>query len=315
MKTYPVRVVPVRLEPHPNADSLSIVRVGGFQCVVRTSSWEGVDIGAFVPPDSVVPEALAPVPGATRIRAVKLRGEYSEGLLVPAPEGAAIGDDVADVLGITHYEPVPEERGIQQGDSPPSWCPTYDLDNVRSVGGRRWDIGAPLVITEKIHGENWRAVFADGRLYVGSRTEWKVRATPDGRLTVPWSALESHPEIVAWLESHPGHTVYGEAYGGVGKFPYDVTNGRKIRVFDIYTGGRFLDWPDVAASGLPLVPVLDVVEWAGDVASLNPYAEGMTTLGGKHIREGAVVRPVSERGGERGVLKLVGRAYLAKGAA
>ena len=141
MKTYPVRVVPVRLEPHPNADSLSIVRVGGFQCVVRTSAWENVDIGAFVPPDSVVPEALAPVPGATRIRAVKLRGEYSEGLLVPAPEGAAIGDDVADVLGITHYEPVPEERGIQQGDSPPSWCPTYDLDNVLPLARGHLTVG------------------------------------------------------------------------------------------------------------------------------------------------------------------------------
>ena len=35
--THRVEIVPVNLEPHPNADTLSIVRVfDGYTCVVRT---------------------------------------------------------------------------------------------------------------------------------------------------------------------------------------------------------------------------------------------------------------------------------------
>src|SRR5271166_512909 len=40
-----------------------------------------------------------------RIAVKKLRGVISMGMLLPCPEGAEIGDDVAELLGITHYEP------------------------------------------------------------------------------------------------------------------------------------------------------------------------------------------------------------------
>ena len=55
MSTFRCDVVPVTLEPHPNADSLSLVRVGGYTVCVRTADWEGVDRGVYIPPDSVVP--------------------------------------------------------------------------------------------------------------------------------------------------------------------------------------------------------------------------------------------------------------------
>ncbi len=46
-----------------------------------------------------------------RITVKKLRGVISMGMLLPCPEGAEIGDDVAERLGITHYvEPIEEEK-------------------------------------------------------------------------------------------------------------------------------------------------------------------------------------------------------------
>ena len=42
MSEHRVEVVPVVLEQHPNADKLSIVKVRGWQCVVATSDWAGV---------------------------------------------------------------------------------------------------------------------------------------------------------------------------------------------------------------------------------------------------------------------------------
>jgi hypothetical protein len=48
--THRVEIVPVNLEPHPNADTLSIVRVfDGYTCVVRTADWEGVPFAAYIP--------------------------------------------------------------------------------------------------------------------------------------------------------------------------------------------------------------------------------------------------------------------------
>ena len=43
------------LEKHNNADALSIVRIGGYQVVVRTDSWKVGDLAVYIQPDSVVP--------------------------------------------------------------------------------------------------------------------------------------------------------------------------------------------------------------------------------------------------------------------
>src|SRR5271168_2975544 len=54
--THKVEVVPVKLEPHPNADRLSVVRVYNFTVVVNTADWQGVEKAAYVQPDSVLPD-------------------------------------------------------------------------------------------------------------------------------------------------------------------------------------------------------------------------------------------------------------------
>src|SRR6185436_3729435 len=114
MSNHAVEVVEPVLEPHGNADQLSVARIGGYQCVVRTQDWPSGKLGAYVPPDTLVPtEATefkfladkARIDGYYRVRAMKLRGALSFGLLVPAPEGSKLGDDVAQQLGCVHYEP------------------------------------------------------------------------------------------------------------------------------------------------------------------------------------------------------------------
>lgn len=85
MSTFKVEVVPVKLEPHPNADTLSLVRVfDNYTVAVRTEDWIGRTVGAYIPPDSVVPaerEQFAFLIGHPRIKAKKLRGIVSQGLL------------------------------------------------------------------------------------------------------------------------------------------------------------------------------------------------------------------------------------------
>ena len=78
MSNHSCDVVQVKLEEHPNADSLSIVRVGGYQCIVRTEDWKDGDLAVYVPPDSVVPdtEAFAFLGDHKRIKVRKLLANW-----------------------------------------------------------------------------------------------------------------------------------------------------------------------------------------------------------------------------------------------
>jgi len=149
-------VVAIKLRSHPNANSLSLVDVGDFQCAVRTADWRDGDLAVYIPPDSVVPETktFAFLKGHYRIKVKKLRGEWSMGLLVPAPGGAKIGDDCMEALGVTHYEPQVHGHFSTGGDNvvaPKGFFPTYDVLNFRKYA-RLFKDGEEVIVTEKIHG-------------------------------------------------------------------------------------------------------------------------------------------------------------------
>ena len=131
--THCIEVVPITLEPHPNADSLSIVRIYGYQCVIRTEDWIGVDRGAYIVPDSVVPTdrpEFAFLGEHSRIKVRRLRGVLSQGLLLPTPAGSQIGDDVATILGVTRYEePESFSTNGETGPAPEGIYPSYDVED------------------------------------------------------------------------------------------------------------------------------------------------------------------------------------------
>ncbi len=128
------------LEKHPNADSLSLVHIDGYQVVVKTENWKAGDLAIYIQPDSVVPVApqfeflwegmtfpdgIVPVK-RRRVTVRRFRGEYSEGMLLPLndfldvlPEGVAYlpGTDVAELLSITHYEPPEDPQQTTGGDN------------------------------------------------------------------------------------------------------------------------------------------------------------------------------------------------------
>lgn len=316
MSQHVVEVVPVALEPHPNADTLSIVRIFGYTVCVRTADWQGVSAGAYIPPDSVVPDTppFAFLSGHRRIRAKKLRGTVSMGLLVPAPDGARIGDDVAEVLGVVHYEPamLPGIRQTEDAPAPSGYSPVYDVESLRRYA-HLFEPGEPVWISEKIHGANARYVFRDGAMHAGSRTRWKKQ---DER-SIWWQALDATPELRAFCEVHEGVTVYGEVYGQVQDLKYGIESGVRFVAFDLLASNGF--WVNAedahgiaTASGVPWVPILRK-DFPFDLAAIEKMANGASVLGRYHCREGVVVRPLVERNDDRlgrVHLKLVGTDYL-----
>jgi len=103
-------VVRHKLRKHPKADTLSIADIEGaaWQVVVRTADFAQEGTAIYIPVDTVVPE----VPEFEflrdrkfRIKAIKLRGEYSYGLLIPNKDNLPVGEDVTERMGIKKYEP------------------------------------------------------------------------------------------------------------------------------------------------------------------------------------------------------------------
>lgn len=331
-----VPVVSVHLEKHPNADALSIVKVKGFTVVTRTDGWTEGQLAAYLPPDSVVdtrrPE-FAFLEDKDRIKVRKFRGVYSEGLLVPAPAGAKVGDDVAEQMGVTHYEPTIKHSkggGVTGGDTAPApegFRPGYDIENIKHYP----DIFLPneqVVMTEKIHGACARFAFVGGEYHAGSRREWKReygrKRVPSfwasvakrftghypewgwkwledaGRKNTWWQALDNTEGLWELLLDNDCLTAYGEIYGPVQHLTYGTPNQVKFALFDLWntTEQRWLNWEKLekfaSDYGVPAVPKLYSGPFNLDLA--RKLAEENSSIpGADHEREGVVIRPLIER--------------------
>jgi RNA ligase (TIGR02306 family) len=315
------------INKHPNADTLSITHVhGGYPCIVRTGELAEGDLAVYIPVDSMVPvdvprfSFLAPKGASitagdkTRIKAKRLRGIFSMGLLVPPDADWTQGMDVAERLGITKYEPTEAEPDVADEADPGTMPPYTDIE-----GLRRWQdvfvTGEEVIATEKIHGENFRAMHDGTRLWVGSRTRIK-RASTESKW---WQAARS-AGLEERLAQFPGIVVYGESHGYTGGFPYGSDKrATQLRIFDAMDSKTrtYFDvdaFFDLAGKiGVPTVPVL--YRGPFTLEALTNLAEGQSTLDKTHVREGFVVRPVHERHDDRVgrvILKMHGEGFLVR---
>jgi RNA ligase (TIGR02306 family) len=341
---------------HPAADSLDVVTVlQDYPVVVRRDEYKPGNIASYIPIDTIVPDTeqfyhlcprvneryevdgvvknrlgapkfpLGSVPEKYRIiKAKKIRGVYSQGMLMPAPEGSKEFDSVTDILELKKWEEIEEENipgQTNESEAPPTdWSiPLYDVHGVR----RYLDClqhGEEVVITEKIHGSNAAFVHDGTRLWVKSRNHYKRMRTGD-----EWWGIAQRYELEQKLRSTPHMVVFGEMYGLMKGFRYDTvpdSSGRKhvpkILFFDVWDVKRasFLSFDDrlrfLAERGLDPVPLLYRGPWLGRDA-MYPLAEGPTALGRAHVREGWVLTTAQERYEpalqSRMQVKLVGEGY------
>jgi hypothetical protein len=106
------------ITPIPNADAIECALVDGWECVIAKK--DGFKIGdkvIYIEIDSIVPdrpefEFLRD--RKFRVRTIKLRGQISQGLVLPLsilPKGNyKLDDDVTDILGIKKYDPQAEQE-------------------------------------------------------------------------------------------------------------------------------------------------------------------------------------------------------------
>ncbi len=328
MSTHEIPIIRIQKEPHPNADALSIVQVFGYTVCVRTADWQDGELAAYVPPDYTVPTdrpefAFLKVQDKPRdrerIKVKKLRGVFSQGLLVKSPEGMVEGQNALEALGIERYEPpVSISTSGEAGPGPSGLItPKYNVENWYRYR-HLFKPGELIVATEKIHGASARYVYAPDstgtlRMFIGSHGEWKQEIGT----TIWHRALEVTPTIKSFCEANPGRVLYGEVYGQVQDLRYGSKPGEvRFAAFDIRTPDMLWVPPELARKMAQNVPWVDIV-YAGPYsgADIEKLSNGRSLItGADHIREGIVIQPLENRFepelDSRLKLKIVSNAYL-----
>lgn len=173
MSTFSCEVVELEIVPHDNADALEIAKVGMFQSIVKKGIFKTGDLAVYIPEAAICPEEVIKrcyawddqknrgrLAGANydRVKAVKLRGVLSQGLIYEIKgENWSVGQDVQDELQITKY--VPNIPGHFFGANQPKiagaffgYVPVFDVENIKKLGSKAFIKDEPVLVTEKIHG-------------------------------------------------------------------------------------------------------------------------------------------------------------------
>lgn len=324
MSEFHVEVVRVEsVEKHPDADSLDLVKVYDYTLVAKHGEYAVGDLAVYLPLDSVMPkdpqwEFLG---NSRRIKAKKIRGIFSYGMLAKLPAGEwNVGDDVAEAMGVTRWEDVSEPDGEKfktfrtpQEPAPKGWViPTYtDIEGLRKYS-KYLEEGEEVVIGEKIHGCNMRAVSDGDKLWVASRTVLKKQ---DPKCL--WWKVAEELGFEEKTKQYPFHVFFGEVFGQVQDLKYGIEQGKStFRCFDVWSvkENRYLDHDEAynmaTSLGFVYVPILYRGPWSND---LKAMCEGNSTLA-EHVREGFVVKPVKERSAKCGrvIFKMIGEGYLTR---
>lgn len=314
---------------HPNADKLDIIKVLGYDAIVGRDQYKAGDLVVFVQPDSILPSDkawatdLLRYTSRGRIRAVRLRGEWSTGLVLGAgaaasealPEYLTEGYDVTELLGVTKYEP-PLPNNVQARGGLPFQIPRTDEERWQNLRKLEDLYGEEVDVTLKIDGqsgtfycvlpEHWPG---EGTIKLGitSRSlDLRVGTDEEGNpFDSNWHKAERRYNILQKLQEYcvrnnVSLAIRGEVYGGsVQAFAHNPHTGGEIdfAAYSVYNIGekryeRRADthYVNEVADELdiPLVPVVEYgVVLEDDIVQW--YDHGTKTLWGKPF-EGVVVQ-------------------------
>lgn len=255
-----------------------------------------------------------------RLKTIKLRGQLSQGLVMPIKDVAGFatsdllhqsiqpGQDVTESLGVIKYEtPMPAELAGRAKGFFPAFIPKTDEERIQNMS----EILSGYYISEKLDGTSTTFFKKDGVFGVCSRnleliesdaTQWKMAKKYDLANKLP-----------------DNFAIQGELIGeGVQQNPLKQS-GQDVYIFNAYNieSGRYLSYQDFIqfcqGLGLKTVPIInDNFSLPRTVDELLTLADGESLLNPLEDREGIVVRPKTEQSynGARLSFKVISNKYL-----
>jgi RNA ligase (TIGR02306 family) len=318
------------LNPIEGADAIECAVVGGWKVVAQKGLYNVGDLAVYFEIDSWIPHELAPflskgkepreyegVKGE-RLKTIKLRGQLSQGLLMPLVEINKFfevtphwseDEDMTAVLNIKKWEKPMNAQlaGVCKGNFP-SLIPKTDQERVQNLKKEIAGVieaGVAFEITEKLEGSSMTCYLIDGVFGVCSRN-MDLKPTAENAF---WQTAvrEDVEERMREEFGLADFAIQGELVGpGIQGNIYKLKETRFF-VFDIYDirRGVYVDpitrRSMVASMGLDHVPVLAYqaqlrntigIESVDDILA---FAEGKSVLGDitGPEREGVVFKEIN----------------------
>jgi len=303
------------IQPIPGADAIVVATVKGWKVVVKVNEYKVGDLAVYYEIDSFLPirpqfeflrkssfKRMGSSEGF-RLKTIRLRGQISQGLLTPIPDGILDpkeGDDLTEALDIVKYEPpIPAQLAGKIKGTFPSFIPKTDeirIQNFESEVGFS-PVGERAYVTEKLDGTSFTCYFNNGVFGVCGRN-WELSETSDNSLWRMANVLQlkekmtKHGKNIALQGELVGAGINGNLYGLSDHKLYFFTG------YDIDKGRRmFFDELEWVLFGLQLqmVPLLEkygfvIPNESNIVDYMLKYAEGKSVLNMEVDREGVVVR-------------------------
>lgn len=318
-----VRIIS-NLEPIQGADRIEVATVGGWKTVVKKNEFEVGQKVVYFEIDSWVPSDIAPFLTSTnstprvyngvsgeRLRTVKLRGQISQGLVLPmsiVPSHILIhedfwreGDDLSVILSVQKWEkPIsPQLAGICRGNFP-SDIPKTNQDRIQNLT-RQFDEFRKLTweVTEKLDGTSVTFYLdGNGQFHVCSRN-LDLKETSDN---LYWQVARKL-KLEEFMQDREllGFAIQGEIIGpGIQGNQYGLTEPT-FYMFDIYTtsGGYFnaeLRQTWATAFGIRHAPIIvsnSKLSKDSTVETLLSSADFYSSINGS-VAEGLVYKCVEE---------------------
>lgn len=344
------RVVRVdAINPIEGADKIDLAQIGGWKVVVKKDEFQVGQLAVYCEIDSWIPHSVAPfltkegqfpkvynnVEGQ-RLRTVKLRGQISQGLLLPVLVAADVfdgskfdegqelseffyeGQDVTELLGIQRWEPPAEFRAANVKGSFPHFIPKTDQERIQNLSKElaKWNSeGHQWQVTEKVDGSSMTVFYKDGEVGVCSRN---LELKDDGTSTF-WETAKAEGLVEKLIALGKNIALQGELIGGnIQGNAYKVP-GFQFHLYDIFDIDKQEYWHPDAVLVFALekeirhVPEVhgyfDMGEKTSDMEILLTFAQGKSLIGAKPEREGLVFKSLIEPGTS---FKVISNKWLLK---
>lgn len=337
MSTHAVTIETVgKLEPIIGADKIEKATLDGmdYSFVVKKGVFNIGDKGVYFPVDSVFPQELLEKIGMAgklsgkqknRLKTVKLRGCYSQGLLIPMSElGVSESDsdkNLTELFGITKYEPETVGNLNCKGYLP-EFLNKYDIESAQRYT-RALEQYDEVMITEKVEGQNLCAgKKEDDSNFVCSRSfELKLEPDENGEsnayhVNAKKNALYDKALKIKEKLGCKNLTIYGESCGPKIQGDYYQFGELKFFCFDIKADYEFvkpLVWKELCEEfDIPTVPVLFVGKLSDFLSgkTVVEASNGKSVLNKEKLREGIVIKQLEPKSGIERLLKTRDPIYL-----
>jgi len=297
----------------PDSDFLELAHVMGWQCVAKKGEFKAGDLGVYYEVDSFLPlderyEFLRNTSyrenvdngKGFRIRTVKMRGQLSQGLLLPLEkfpelEGCGEGADVTDKLNVKKwYIPETATAGGTIIGERPHGIPASDEIRIQSALELLDQLkGKPYYITTKMDGTSGIVYYIDGKIGCCSRN----KEIKDEEAALYWTPVYTYGLKEKLARLGKNLVLTGEICGpGIQKNKLRLT-ALAWYIFDVkdWDAGKYLPYDEAvklcAELGVPVVPLEERGEqFDYSLETLLEKAKGKYPSG--LDKEGIVVRDV-----------------------